>query len=330
MTEAGPSSPTEDIGRPVKRPRLDNPSETPYNRDLEFWFPDGSIIIISQEGRGFCIHQGVLARHCEFFADMLLLARPERKASEGVQTLRLDDTTDDIRHFMHYLYTPCYFQIGLPHNYDRVSGLLRMSTKYLCHALRASVIQHLSLIYTVAHTALAKAVSLIPRTNTENHAFIAIQLGREHNVPQILPGAFYMACLIPPTRLPLLSPQLSPADERRLHIGRAQLTAAVVTRAWEWLHSQEFTGTSRCGNEHCLESRNKAVVRALRASYDAVAIYITEPPHRHGSITVGKEDVEEGQLCRPCWKKWEASEVAGYAEVWNSIPTYFDLTISTS
>ncbi len=77
MTEAQ----TEDIGRPVKRPRLEN-YETPYKRDLEFWFADGSIISISQEGS---VHQGVLARHCEFFSDMFVLARPEQKDRKGVR-----------------------------------------------------------------------------------------------------------------------------------------------------------------------------------------------------------------------------------------------------
>lgn len=97
-----PPQPTDGDARPAKRIRSEEVVDTSYLlQDKDFWFPDGSITLISVEGTGFRVHLSVLARNCEFFSDMLRLAKP---ANEDVQKLRLMDSAHDIKCFIHYFY----------------------------------------------------------------------------------------------------------------------------------------------------------------------------------------------------------------------------------
>ncbi|KAF8870212.1 hypothetical protein CPB85DRAFT_1261743 [Mucidula mucida] len=98
MTEAQ----TEDIGRPVKRPRLEN-YETPYKRDLESWFADGSIISISQEGS---VHQGVLARTASSFRICLSWHVRNKKTGKLLSNWLTPDLRSHIRASSHVSVLP--------------------------------------------------------------------------------------------------------------------------------------------------------------------------------------------------------------------------------
>ncbi|KAF8988097.1 hypothetical protein BDZ89DRAFT_899384, partial [Hymenopellis radicata] len=115
-------------------------------KDERLWFPDGSIVLISEEKTGFRVHLSVLAKHCQYFRDMVENAHPTEGAS--VQVLHLSDSSEDISHFLRFFYEMFYFVDGRVTPYRKLAALLRLSTKYLCDPLRRSVINHLSLIYS--------------------------------------------------------------------------------------------------------------------------------------------------------------------------------------
>ncbi|KAF8906440.1 hypothetical protein CPB85DRAFT_1415638 [Mucidula mucida] len=330
MTEAASVSPAPcDVARPKKRLRQDSSCELAYTtQDADFWFTDGNIVLIGQDGRGFRVHQGVLARNCEFFMDMFNLAHPAEgnNGDSEVQMLRLDDPSDHIRHFMHYFYTPWYFQVGLPTPYPMLTGLLHMSTKYLCHPLRSAVVRHLELIYRNDYLSLPTAINLVPIQNRHTHALTAIILARQNNVPSILPTAFYMASLMSTAVLPRVLHALPPGDERRLLLGRARLIEEVIGTAWSWVQSEEFVSDGNCDEEVCLRTRTEALRSTLqRAGSSAQALFMLPSPHNGVRVCADEDDLEDGQVCTACWTKWKASELAGYAAVWAAIPSYFSL-----
>lgn len=97
----------DSLQRPNKRPRVDEVGETPATTDDEFFcFDDANIVLISKQAIGFRVHRGILALHCEFFADMFKLAHPREVDEKGVEELQLPDQSEDLRHFLHYMYTP--------------------------------------------------------------------------------------------------------------------------------------------------------------------------------------------------------------------------------
>ncbi len=90
--------------RPAKRQKTssDEPSTSSFERDASFWFEDGSIILISNQRTGFRVHLGVLSLNAEFFRDMSGLGVPDAK---GDTMIDLEDSTQDLTHFLHALYT---------------------------------------------------------------------------------------------------------------------------------------------------------------------------------------------------------------------------------
>lgn len=76
-------------------------------RDEEFWYSDGSVILVAQDVE-FRVYKGLLAEHSPVFSDMFSLPQPP-PASEPVATLSVDacpivhlsDSSEDLRHVLH-------------------------------------------------------------------------------------------------------------------------------------------------------------------------------------------------------------------------------------
>ncbi|KAK0430746.1 hypothetical protein EV421DRAFT_2041652 [Armillaria borealis] len=169
------SSEHDPSSRPAKRQKTssDESSTSSFERDASFWFEDGSIILISNQRTGFCVHLGVLSLNAEFFRDMSGLAVPDAK---GDTMIDLEDSTQDLTHFLHALYTRSYFCAGTPTSYDTLESLLRMSTKYLAQLLRSDVITHLAMIYPPELADLGKHTDLILPCS-DLHSLRAIEMG---------------------------------------------------------------------------------------------------------------------------------------------------------
>ncbi len=94
-------------GPPNKRPRTDSgptPLKSQLTRDVEFWFSDGSIILIAGNTL-FRVYHGVLAAHSVVFHDMLQFPQPPSSPSlDGCPTLDLSDSPADLRHLLRVLY----------------------------------------------------------------------------------------------------------------------------------------------------------------------------------------------------------------------------------
>lgn len=92
--------------RPAKRQKTSanaSPTST-HRKDVTFWFEDGNIVLISNQGTEFRVHLGVLAFNAEFFRDMSGLAVPDEE-ERGYTTIEVADSTQDLIHFLHALYT---------------------------------------------------------------------------------------------------------------------------------------------------------------------------------------------------------------------------------
>ncbi|KAG6864195.1 hypothetical protein C0991_011627 [Blastosporella zonata] len=142
------------------------------SKSAEFWLHDGSIVL-SVEGTLFRVHQTILTHHSEVFADLFLLPQPANSgakhdrhnsssredsgtdtgeeggqagdANETIEGCRVvvlsDDSAADFEDLLGAIYHPSHFD-ALPPVCDLddllsfISGILRLSTKYLIPALR--------------------------------------------------------------------------------------------------------------------------------------------------------------------------------------------------
>lgn len=66
------------------------------DRQGEPWFEDGNLMLLTEDGTGFRIHRGVLARQSEVFQSMLELPQPSSSGmdiemEDGCQVVRMYD-----------------------------------------------------------------------------------------------------------------------------------------------------------------------------------------------------------------------------------------------
>lgn len=91
----------------AKRPRSDSgsaPGESQYARDDEFWFADGSIVLVAGNTT-FRVYHGILATNSVVFHDMLQFPQPPTMPSlSGCPTLEISDSPTDLKHLLRVLF----------------------------------------------------------------------------------------------------------------------------------------------------------------------------------------------------------------------------------
>ena len=79
-------------------------AEIPILRHPEFYFSDGSVVIIV-ERTAFRVHQSVLARHSDVFNDMWDVPQPNRSDTyDGCPMVSLSDSVTDFVDVMRVIY----------------------------------------------------------------------------------------------------------------------------------------------------------------------------------------------------------------------------------
>ena len=96
-------------GPPPKRARVADedpvPTSTPtdFARDEQFWFDDGSIVLVAQN-IGFRVFRSLLAAQSTVFADMLTSGSPTvGEVYDGCPVVRLSDSPHDLRYLLRVL-----------------------------------------------------------------------------------------------------------------------------------------------------------------------------------------------------------------------------------
>ncbi|KAG7444120.1 uncharacterized protein BT62DRAFT_934292 [Guyanagaster necrorhizus] len=319
MSDSDDSSP-----RPAKRPKISK-KDFP-EKDGALWLDDGNIVLISAQGVGFRVHLSVLSMNVVGFRDMFG-AVDHSDEKEKYTTRTLKDSTQDLRHFLHALYTRTYFYPGKPTHYDTLESMLRMSTKYHAKQLRHELIEHLIMIYPSEMMVLEKYKDLrIPSDDT--HSLRAITMARECDVPMILPTAFYWASTISPAQLIRLQPKLKSKDLAEILVGREKIAQAVYKAMWCWL-SETRHG---CKGDRKCRARRLSVLRDTNQFQGAPPSFflnkiLPETPDEESSDSESDEEDEEGKFCEHCLQQWYTPKKMrkDYQDIWDSLPSYFTL-----
>jgi hypothetical protein len=242
---------------------LPEPSKHP-----DLWFCDGSIILRAEDTL-FRVHKSQLARHSPFFRDLFSLPQPSADNTtssptvvangnaplqidttneiEGCPVLRLYDTAEDVENLLMALYDGPNFGKNDPADFRMVSGILRLSTKYLVDSLRTKALVHLSRAWPTslkgwdAREDLARADEMqsgLGMSNIYPSPADVIILAREINAPSLLPSAFYDLSRYHYTQLfeqddesgpSIAHLPLSNADLQRLGLGKEASQHAITT-----------------------------------------------------------------------------------------------------
>ncbi|RDX48949.1 hypothetical protein OH76DRAFT_1351594 [Lentinus brumalis] len=122
-------------------------------RDEEFWFDDGTIVLIAGQVE-FKVYARPLVEHSPVFKDMLSLPQPESTTASKVPIrprVHLSDSPDDLRYLFEVLMPakvlrPLGFQQGEV-SYDRLAAWIRTGHKYQIDHLVHESLRHLRQIY---------------------------------------------------------------------------------------------------------------------------------------------------------------------------------------
>ncbi|KAJ7180612.1 hypothetical protein C8R46DRAFT_1069982 [Mycena filopes] len=260
---------------------LDPETGHELERHTDLWFKDGSVLC-QAEHTLFRVHISQLSRHSALFRDIFTLpqpARPRSRSLSSVDTLEetrvvleecencpvvflAHDTAEDVANFLAALYDGPNFGDNSAEDFRIVSGILRLSTKYIVDSLRAKALAHLCIAWPSTLKGWDAREDVARNFEIETSAsgghfypspIAVIQLAREVDAPCLLPAAFYDLCRYsyaqiyePADDEPLFQsppgayPTLTPLDMQRLALGKEaaqhNITALIQTMGHAQTH----------------------------------------------------------------------------------------------
>ncbi|TDL16705.1 hypothetical protein BD410DRAFT_731067 [Rickenella mellea] len=298
-------------------------------RHPNLWFNNGRIIFMTEDTM-FRLHRTLLSMDSPVFADLLDDPQQDRREGfERLQIMEVPDNDTDFTHLLCYIYDHKYYQGGTKTTFEKISSLLRMSTKYQMDDLRGEIIAHLALAYpsTLENYVLAvdtKAqLPLFPPFHGQHFAVVA--LARETDASILLPAALWRsACMT--TRNILegvtdpddddITYALSFADIKRCIIRKCALQTKVVRMETILanLGTSECTGISPC----------KYI--AMRTVLHYFSKYGKDIENDHDFfVRMDALEVWRPLVCDGCRKSVD-SALSGYrSKWWSSLPKAFGL-----
>ncbi|KAI9573789.1 hypothetical protein HD554DRAFT_555906 [Boletus coccyginus] len=227
--------------------------QSPLVRHPDLWFSDGSIVLRA-ENTLFRVHKSLLARHSGFFHDLFTLPQPETDAKslpvhsvggiEGCEVLRLHDAPEDVANLLTAL-VDGPFGNNDPADFQVVSGVLRLATKYVVDSLRERALNHLSAAWPATlkgwdvREDISRSFELQGGSESIYPSPIAvINLAREVNASSLLSSAFYDLSRYSFSQIFDYGESfeegawhclLSPTDMQRLSLGKEASQHAITT-----------------------------------------------------------------------------------------------------
>ncbi|KAI0669056.1 hypothetical protein C8Q78DRAFT_978378 [Trametes maxima] len=218
--------PTRKRPRVAEDPDIESPSQ--LHKDGNFWFPNGSTIIIAAASVSFRVYSGVLSRHSVVFRDMLQFPQPSSAPSaEGCPVLEVSDSPCDLRHLFKVLFPNPTVRpltsVPATVQFDYISALVRLAHKYQMDDILKDSLSYLTDYYTMDYQGWPKRDQK-PLQVESAQAIEAIFISRLTQTDTMLPPALLHCCFLGPklfrgyTREDGSVAKLSPEDlERCVH-----------------------------------------------------------------------------------------------------------------
>ncbi|KAH0582871.1 hypothetical protein H2248_010774 [Termitomyces sp. 'cryptogamus'] len=270
----------------------------------------------------------------------------------------LHDAAEDVGNLLSAVYDGPTFGNNNQEDFLVVSGVLRLSTKYLIDSLRTKALAHLSKAWPTslkewdAREDLARTheTDLTNASHLYPHPIAVINLAREVDAPSLLPAAFYdlsrysFSHIFEPTEedqtyrpLPPAPSTLSNADLERLCLGKEASQHAITSLITAMGSSQNVRSTQLTASHSRRVSHTAVCVSAAACRKDFSELVALATQHYLFDRERGCYDPlyvaeELGQLksaefseCKACARSLEAWAAREREKMWKSIPIWFRL-----
>ncbi|KAJ6538863.1 hypothetical protein DFH09DRAFT_72543 [Mycena vulgaris] len=308
------SEPKSSLGSRLVRKHLD------ATRYEEFWFHDGSIVLLVGSLM-FRVHQTVLSTHSEVFAGLFIVPQPPSSTKgqekiEGCHVVQLHDNQNDFVDLLRGIYHPAHFD-SLPEELGDVlswmTGMLRLSTKYMIASLRQRCISVLKTRFPATFADYNAMISHPHRKHYKSDDVMrTVRLVQECNVLEILPYAFYCVARMGLTRIATdTASDISWREKAICLVGRERLRWAEMSLSHSFLFA--FQPAPRCTTPQCALARGpQKEWRVLEAARSPNPLKLFT---RWQALNV----------CGECIAHAQVQHQAGREEVWQHLPVIFEL-----
>ncbi|KAH9886947.1 hypothetical protein C8Q73DRAFT_794978 [Cubamyces lactineus] len=304
-----------------------------FTRDKEFWFEDGSIILIAFT-IGFKVYRRLLMEHSPFFRDLFRIPQPPTMQQiDGCPFVRLTDRPEQVRHLLRVLFpTNGNLVFGKSHasvSMDAVAATVRLAHKYQMDQLLAQGLSILMEYYTDDFDAWIKSNRQVPMTATDLDAISAINIAHLTKTPSILPLAFLYAsragsavlrgCL----RDNVLAERLTIEDTMRVLDGRIaymEENSRALARIMSPQTSMSCTEGRRC--LRFLAAKACELDEALQMTYASRKVL------RWADEYAQTGSLSEARLCDKCREMVAEREMDELRELWDDLPKFFGLQVA--
>ncbi|KAI1795466.1 hypothetical protein LXA43DRAFT_44558 [Ganoderma leucocontextum] len=291
-------------------PRSPNtpPASQNRQRDEELWYPDGNIVLIAREIE-FRLYQGPLMEHSRVFQDMLTMPQPPPKdpstqsdsgTSPTCVTINVDDSPEDLRHFLRVFVGKSFLYGGLHPTYHEIAACVRLADKYECTMLMQRCLEYLKRYFHDNFDSWKDDAAVFAPPQFERiHCIGVANLARLTGQDKMLPGALMGCCQLGTeiadgfAREDGARETLSVEDLARCFVGRAKLIEWNARATLRILHQEvhaECRQQERCG---------AVLLRMLRALEESSVLYSLRWDWSW-MPWLDKED-QERELCGACY-----------------------------
>ncbi|KXN90801.1 hypothetical protein AN958_03455 [Leucoagaricus sp. SymC.cos] len=317
-------------------------------------FSDGNTVLRAA-GVPFLVHRGVLARHSPALAEAID-AIDSSTYVNGYPVLELDDNSEDLAHFLCALYDGVSRIRHDPSNFEIVSAVLRLATKYHAQKIREDILRGMMpswpktlTQWEIREAAATNANGLYKPRLCYPHPIMIINLARATNTPELLPSAFYDLCRCSPSDIasgftcPRTSTLylLTPTDLMNILKGKEHASRYLSTFIVNELEGRQ--PSTACTY---LQEKDPIRRRTCQAAFEAITFEILRDVngvvcHRSSDPLFAIVDAELMQTredassttgaslraCEQCRAEFAVVVDAVREEFWNKLPFWFDLDV---
>ncbi|GBE89324.1 hypothetical protein SCP_1503320 [Sparassis crispa] len=300
-------------------------------QDAEFWFEDGSIVLIAQD-IAFRVHRGVLSRHSEVFRDLLKVPGKQEEKF-GCPFVHLSDSPADLRSLLRVLYDGAVSHLDLetPLEFAEVATLVRLSHKYGIKSLLEKGLARLKTVFTKGFSTWESlhctgsfieisVMSPFLKAQPED-AIAVVRLARLTGALTMLPTALFVCCSLEPTVL-TRAYTLSDGSNNQLSLQdleRCMRAAPILSSSFQTRHTLLHLETSPQCENHRYTPCSSRLARQLKIYFESNTVTCLNVLHGRQS------SIRDSGVCGACQTFIQKKDRERGQKYWADLPSYFGL-----